>query len=541
MSVTFTDIFCGAGGSSIGLTAAGFELRLAANHWDRAIETHAANFPNADHLCADVNNYDMRRLPKTDVLWASPICTEMSPAGRRTRRTPGRVRGQMDLMEAFGHVPAPAYERTRATFHDVIRATEVRHYSAVLVENVADVATEWELFDWWVQGMTTLGYRVQYVSVSSAHIGGPGNPYAPQWRDRLYLAFTRNGIPMPDVAPRPLAFCGTCDTDVQAFQSWKKPGARQIGKYRRQYLYCCPNTTCRHAVVEPYVRPASSAIDWTNIGQRIGDRTKSLARNTIRRIEAGLAMFSDPFYVKNHGAMTDPRFMSKLLTGQPLGTDTASEHRGLVVPPFMVNCNHDNLRAYPVGRQPLPARTTRIGDGVVVPPMMVPCGGTWNNTSAPVDNPMRTRTVRDMEAIVTPEPFLTILRNNATARPLTEPMATITAGGNHHALVVPYYTTGKAKAASGPFATVTSRDRFALVTGQTIDVNDCHYRMVQPRESLRAQRFPDTYTVTGNQGEQTMQAGNAVSANVAQWLAGQIATVLGGSDNDGSDNGACFT
>lgn len=44
MSITFTDIFCGAGGSSIGLVSAGFELKLAANHWDRAIETHSSNF-----------------------------------------------------------------------------------------------------------------------------------------------------------------------------------------------------------------------------------------------------------------------------------------------------------------------------------------------------------------------------------------------------------------------------------------------------------------------------------------------------------------
>src|ERR1022692_4866472 len=75
---TFTDIFCGAGGSSIGLTEAGLEQRLAANHWQRAIDTHAANFPGAEHLCADVNNYDFRRLPRTQILWASPICTEGS-------------------------------------------------------------------------------------------------------------------------------------------------------------------------------------------------------------------------------------------------------------------------------------------------------------------------------------------------------------------------------------------------------------------------------------------------------------------------------
>lgn len=103
MSLTFTDIFCGAGGSSTGLVSAGYELKLAANHWARAIETHAANHTTADHLCADVNNYDMRRLPKTDILWASPICTEMSPAawpspdpradGSRARGVRQRSRG----------------------------------------------------------------------------------------------------------------------------------------------------------------------------------------------------------------------------------------------------------------------------------------------------------------------------------------------------------------------------------------------------------------------------------------------------------------
>src|SRR5438874_577510 len=325
MGLTFTDIFCGAGGSSLGLAAAGFELKLAANHWATAIETHAANFRTAEHLCADVNNYDMRRLPRTDVLWASPICTEISPAGRRVRR--GReLAGQLDLLE-YGALPKPAFERTRATFHDVIRATEVHRYTAVLVENVPEVVDEWELFDWWVQGMRHLGYQVQYVSVSSAHIGGENNPHAPQWRDRLYLVFTRNGVPLPDVDPRPLAWCSGCGVDVAARQCWHRPDARRVGRYRRQYLYRCPNTTCRHAVVEPYVRPAASVIDWTRLGQRIGDRRRPLAANTIRRIEAGLAMFAAP---------------------------------------VVANSNHDDDRPAPAAGAPLSARTTRIGDGVAV-------------------------------------------------------------------------------------------------------------------------------------------------------------------------------
>lgn len=65
--IDFTDIFAGAGGSSIGLVGAGLNLKLAANHSRRAIETHSTNFTHAEHLIADVTNYDMRKLPHTQV------------------------------------------------------------------------------------------------------------------------------------------------------------------------------------------------------------------------------------------------------------------------------------------------------------------------------------------------------------------------------------------------------------------------------------------------------------------------------------------
>lgn len=414
MSLTFTDIFCGAGGSSLGLTAAGLRLVLAANHWATAIATHAANFTDAEHLCADVNNYDMRRLPTTDILWASPICTEASPTGKKTRRRARQAAGQGDLLQEYGHVARAGTERTRATFHDVIRATEVHRYKAVLVENVPEVAEEWELFFWWVDGMTRLGYRVQYVSVSSVHIGNPGNPWAPQWRDRLYLVFTRTGIPLPDVDPRPLAWCPHCDADVPAVQWWKKPGPR-IGRYRRQYAYRCPNTSCRHALVEPYVRPAASIIDWTNLGDQIGDRPKPLAANTIGRIEAGLAMFTDPMVVRACGS--DP---------------TGSGY----------------VRAWPAVAAPLGTRLTTGSDGICTPLLMVPAGGTWAETPmSALDEPMRTRTAnpKGFEALVTPTAFLTVLRNHGTGDPVDRPTPTVTAGGNH------LYLTTPPPAAAGAF------------------------------------------------------------------------------------------
>ncbi|WP_117215128.1 DNA cytosine methyltransferase [Allorhizocola rhizosphaerae] len=487
MSLTFTDIFCGAGGSSIGLTAAGLQLRLAANHWQRAIETHSANFRDAEHLCADVNNYDMRRLPSTDVLWASPICTEASPAGGRPSRT-CTVPGQGDLLEAFGPISRKGFERTRATFWDVIRATEVHRYRVVLVENVPDVA-RWELFDHWVAGMLLLGYRVQYVSVSSAHIGDQRNLHAPQWRDRLYLVFTRTGIELPDVDPHPVAWCQTCSVDVHAVQAWKKPDRRRIGKYRQQYVYVCPNAVCRNSVVEPYVLPAAAAIDWSDLGRRIGDRAEPLADNTMTRIRAGLSMFAD-----RHVLLT-------------------VNHAG-----------HDG-RAHPADAAPLPAQTKRIGNGIISPPMLVPAGGTWNNTASAVTAPMRTRTAREAEALLTPEPFIAVLRKHGTAHSIDQPLRTIAAGGHHHALVVPYRRGNKPTTTGDPLRTMSTRDSGALVQ-PAVAVEDCRFRMLKPREQLRAQRFPDTYQVLGNVGEQTMQAGNAVSANVAQWLGQQVTTAL---------------
>jgi DNA (cytosine-5)-methyltransferase 1 len=558
--LTYTDIFCGAGGSSIGLVAAGLELRLAANHWARAIETHASNFRDADHLCADVNNYDMRRLPRTDILWASPICTEISPAGGNAAKRTG---GQLDLL-AEGPIEQDGFERTRATFHDVIRATEVHRYRAVLVENVVDVAFKWELFDWWCDGMRQLGYVMQAVSVSAAHVGGPTNAHAPQWRDRLYLVFTRVGAPLPDVEPRPRAWCPVCELDVDALQSWRNERRRKIGKYRQQYDYRCPRSECRHAIVEPYVAPAAAAIDWSDLGTRVGDRKRKLARKTIARIEAGLAMFAQPItleaagntFERRPGVRTHPAYEA------PITTLTTDATKGLACPPVLLATNHDgDGRAYPVDAGPLPTRTVRIGEGIAVAPFTVPSGGTWREGPADVAVPMGARTTRDTDALVCP-PFIDVARSNnlprsvedplaplttgrnhglvsppfiaelrgggSTTRSIDHPLATITAGGNHHGLVIPFRRGATPyRAGERPLATIVTHEQHGLAH-LGVDVDDCLFRMLSPREHLRAQRFPDVYLVSGNKGEQTMQAGNAVAANVAQWLGERVAASLVG-------------
>ena len=91
--------------------------------------------------------------------------------------------------------------------------------------------------------------------------------------------------------------------------------------------------------------PAAAAIDWSDLGELIGDRRKPLADATMRRILQGLAEF-----------------------GQPT----------------VIATNHDDghLRSYPAGLAPMPTRSTKIGDGVACPAMLVPAGGTWNDSAS---------------------------------------------------------------------------------------------------------------------------------------------------------------
>jgi DNA (cytosine-5)-methyltransferase 1 len=537
LGIEFIDLFCGAGGSSTGLVLAGYELVLGVNHWTVAVETHAANHRDAEHWCEDIDRIDMRRLlhprmRRAKVLWASPICTEATPAGANSGRRSKRTDGQQAI-EELGHVEQPGFERTRATFWDVVRAVEVRAaigdpFLAVAIENVPDIAWRWELLDMFCLCLMRFRYRMQILSASSAHLGDDeGNEPAPQWRNRAYFVFTLEGIEQPDLAPRPRAWCPVCAADVEAVQHWK-PSAKRvlghpIGKYREQYVYACPR---KHAEVEPYVRPAASVIDWSDLGQRIGDRRRPLAAKTVERIRAGLAKYP---------------------TGRTVVTINHAGHDG---------------RTIDADTAPLPTRSTHIGEGI-----LVPAGGTWNTDATSTAEPMRTRLANEKgyEALATPpDPMIVEFRRNGTAEPVASPLATVTAQGNHHGLVVPQgaiyvknyggqarpqdmskpvdeplgtittsdhhalvvpYRNAAARPADQPMHTLATHDSAALVA-PAVAVEDCLFRMLTPREHLGAQAFPADYRVHGNKGQQTAQAGNAVSVNAARFIGQRLAAVL---------------
>jgi len=508
-NLTMTDLFCGAGGSSTGAVAVGgVDVKLAANHWDLAIETHNANHPDTDHLQADISNTDPRFIMSTDILWASPECTNHSRAKGRKLPT------QPDL---FGEVlPDAASERSRATMWDVVRFAEVHNYRAILVENVVEV-TDWSSpngtrgsqFRSWLSTLANMGYEHKIVSLNSMHAQAFGMP-APQSRDRVYIALWRTGERAPDFErmQRPVAWCPACGEVVNSVQQWKREGA-VTGRYRSQYFYRCPKMSCRGQIVEPAWLPASSIIDWSIPGQRIGDRAKPLAEKTMRRIQMGIDRYWSPILTEtaNPYDSTDPKHRSfgdpnGYIRSWPLSIPThamvARESKALAYAPFMVPVEGRD------GRQPwsaadaMRAQTTRSETGMALHPLlmsyytrddgtrpawnplatvtteprhalMVPAGGTWNDDARPTTEPFRTRTANEAEGVAM-APFMLERRHEYRTRSLEEAMSTVTANETTKALLFPPFIAelrgggSNARALSEALATVTaSGNHHALI------------------------------------------------------------------------------
>jgi DNA (cytosine-5)-methyltransferase 1 len=100
---------------------------------------------------------------------------------------------------------------------------------------------------------------------------------------------------------------------------------------------------------------------------------------------------------------------------------------------------------------------------------------------------------------------------------------------DHTSLVIPFRRGARPHPVEATaLSTVATREQHGLLGELGIDIADCRFRMLTPEEHLAAQRFHRSYVVLGNKGERTMQAGNAVASNVAQWLGAAVAAALCG-------------
>lgn len=493
------------------------EVKLALNHWALAIETHNTNFPETQHECTDISACDPRRYPSTDILITSPECTNHSLAKGQKQ-----VKAQMDLF-ASGKLD-PGAERSRATMWDVCRFAEFHKYNVIIVENVVD-ARKWVLFDPWIMAMHALGYDHKQVYLNSMHFYP-----CPQSRDRMYIVFWRKGNRAPQLDHTPNAHCSKCQKDVASVQSWKNP-QKKYGKYRQQYIFTCPKCTM---AVNPYYYAAFNAIDWSDRGERIGDRKKPLSANTTKRIKFGLNKYGRSPYIF-HAAYSDQARGVVRGIEEPLFTQTTLPSQA-IIQPFIINDQHSTgleCRVRGVGER-MDSFPTQHHMKLVMPFM-------FNNSHSksepgsyvkPLDGNQGCQTTRQTMALCIP-PIIVENKGQSNAKSSVEPLSTMTTKDYHgiitsdsfNAFMAYNYNGDQVSHITEPVDTLSTKDRVSLVHIAP-NMEDCYYRMIRAREVKLGMAFDKDYVILGSQKDQVKQCGNAVTPPAMEWLVEQCVKSL---------------
>lgn len=475
---TVADFFCGAGGSSTGLKAAGFDIRLAVNHTKIAIQTHSMNHPDTEHACEDLQeeNSHPGRYPKTDILWASPECTQHSQARGKKRKN----LAQQDFSGKSG-INADD-EKSRVTMDWVVRAARYHQYEYILCENVLEVR-DWHAYQSWWHSILDLGYEGQALSLNSMFFG------VPQSRDRWYAVFWRRGSKRPNLDFHPAAHCPVCECQIDAVQAWKNTD-KPFGRYGKagQYWYKCPYCA---AIVHPPTPPAAQVIDWSNQGEPIGSRKTPLVESTLNRIRAGLRKFganASDFIVPVRGtAIPFP-------TSQPLSVVTTAQQHYLVVPQRRASATRID--------EPLSTITTSQQHALIISYYG------RDNAFSSIADPLPVVPTENRHYLLGLPPFLSVY-NNGNGQPTTldQPMWTIPTK-DRHALIVPPVQ-------------MSSADIEAVLMAS-------NYRLLEPNELKLAMSFPETYTILGAKYQQIEQIGNAVCPEVARWIGQRVMDAMAG-------------
>lgn len=546
--------FTGFGGDLQGIIKVpGVVGRFAANHDPYVLAVSRANYPWLEHFEGDIQRHDITKFVPCALFAGSPACPRWTGANGEECDFD---QSNQEFIPGLENGPDEATVRSRLLMDEIHRYLNAMWISgqpvlAGVVENVVE-CRKWDQWRRWIGEFHKLGYKTRVIAFNSMHAEPVRALRAPQSRDRLYVAYWLEALgrdPDWDKWLRPSAWCPSCEQIVRAVQVFRRLGA-DMGRYRAQYDYRCPNHACRGQIVEPETLGAYAAIDWALASTRIGERKEPLAPKTMARIGAGALKFGVPHLAPAGGTWRD--------------------------------------KPSPVS-EPMPTRTTRESDGVTTGgPLLVPVEGRPGKEARPVAEPARTQTCRNETGLAL-APFIATLRGGGSAKTphrVTDPATTVSASGNHHGLVtppemlVPYYGNGSARTVDQPVGALTTKDRYALaesasevridraaVAAQVARIDEIDakiqatpkakraavkaalepeardaglrladaglagldFRMLEPHEIRRAMAFDDTYTVPFGSKRQVVRGfGNAVTAPVSEVLFSALVEAITG-------------
>lgn len=492
------DLFAGGGGASTGLEM-GLQrpVTIAINHNPAAISMHTANHPHAQHYQSDVWAIDpVAAVAGRKVGWlhASPDCTHHSQAaGGQPRKKEIRDLSWVVIRWAG---------KVRPRVISLENVKQIRQWGPLIAKR--DKATG--------RVVTLDMIKCPTTGKIINRIADPGER-VPRQNQYLVPDTKRKGATWRRFLQSLRGLGYQVDHWVLKSCDYGDPTIRE-----RLYLVArCDGVAPKRPVQTHAAKPAkgqrkhrtaAECMDWSDLGRSIFGRPRPLADATLRRIAKGVQR-------------------EVLQRAQP----------------FIVPATHQGGDRVHSIQEPLRTVTAaHRGELMLATAFLAQANGGFNAThSRAADAPISTVTnTGSQQQLVTAQ--LVTLRNNCVGGSVDEPLSTIAAGGEHHALVtctlskeaeagalrvasflMHYYSEGgQWGALDQPIHTITTKDRLALVTvwisGDPYVVVDIRLRMLKPRELYRAQGFPESYIIErGHDGrlftksEQVHMCGNSVS------------------------------
>lgn len=348
------DLFCGAGGTSLGFDRAEYEGQKIAqviacvNHDALAILNHSINFPSCVHFTEDVRSMDLDALNKIVVehrakypnakliLWASLECTHFSNAKTGSRDADSRtlawvlydyipkLNPDLVMIEnvrefmSWGPLMAKVVKSKTGDYCPLVFDKKTNQLTGNFVPENRKRGADYVK---WRQTIEGMGYRYKSKLLNSADFGSY------QSRLRYFAVFAKPEMPISFPAHT------HCKKGQNGLPKWK--AVREI-------------------------------LDLHEVGNSIFKRKKQLSPNTLRRILAGLLKFvangQQSYLVKNYGGNPAEKVVS---LESPHPTVTTIPHEMLISTDFLCQYN-----------------------------------GNASNCNFPTDGPCRTQTTRDRFAFI---------------------------------------------------------------------------------------------------------------------------------------------
>lgn len=154
------DLFCGAGGLSLGFKLAGFQIVGGVDFQQDAIYTHEKNFKNSISICGDIKEINDEKVKelfqnKVDIIIGGPPCQGFSAGNRQQIENDPRNK----------------------LFFEFIRFVRILKPKAVVIENVRQILTKDKGFakNKIFEILEELGYNVDVRVLTASEYGVPQN------------------------------------------------------------------------------------------------------------------------------------------------------------------------------------------------------------------------------------------------------------------------------------------------------------------------------------------------------------------------------